>query len=292
MPSVELRIDVSGFPGHSFLVITGPDGVERGYGLYPAEKGSPSSDGIIKNDIEHPYDRTTGKIDLTNEGYQHLVDYINNSILYPPLYNVYFGSQCADWAVKGLVEAGIPAVDFPNLIPDNILRDLFETIAWNPYTQWLNLMIRDLWNAAQLFVQRRDPLTLDLDGDGIKTVAASATNPILFDHDGDGTKNGTGWIKGDDGFLVLDRNANGTIDSGQELFGDSTPLAGGGTAEDGFAALAQEDTNADGVVNNLDTRWSQLRVCQDLNQDGTSQVGELLTMRAFSTAPLCLFYTA
>jgi len=70
------------------------------------------------------------------------------------------------------------------------------------------------------------------------------------------------------------------------------PLAGGGATADGFAALAQEDTNADGVVNNLDTRWSQLRVWQDLNQDGISQAGELLTMRAFSTAPLCLFYTA
>ena len=56
------------------------------------------------------------------------------------------------------------------------------------------------------------------------------------------------------------------------------PLAGGGATADGFAALAQEDTNADGVVNNLDTRWSQLRVWQDLNQDGISQAGELLTM--------------
>jgi len=159
-------------------------------------------------------------------------------------------------------------------------------------SEYIATALRDLYNSAQLLNPFKDPLTLDLDGDGIETVAASTTNPILFDHDGDGTKNGTGWIKADDGFLVLDRNNNGTIDSGQELFGDSTPLAGGGMAEDGFAALAQEDTNADGVVNNLDTRWSQLRVWQDLNQDGVSQAGELLTMRAFSTVPLCLFYTA
>jgi len=125
---------------------------------------------------------------------------------------------------------------------------------------------------------RRDPLVLDLDGDGIETIAASATNPVLFDHDGDGLKKGTGWIQPDDGFLVMDRNGNGTIDSGRELFGDSTPLYGGGTASDGFEALAQEDTNADGVVNALDARWSNLKIWRDLNSDGISQSNELFTM--------------
>lgn len=50
------------------------------------------------------------------------------------------------------------------------------------------------FNAPQKWVQpvRRDPLTLDLDGDGIETIAASNANPILFDHDGDGLKTGTG----------------------------------------------------------------------------------------------------
>ena len=125
---------------------------------------------------------------------------------------------------------------------------------------------------------RRDPLVLDLDGDGIETIAASATNPVLFDHDGDGLKKGTGWIQPDDGFLVMDRNGNGTIDSGRELFGDSTPLYTGGTASDGFEALAQEDTNADGAVNALDARWSNLKIWRDLNSDGISQSNELFTM--------------
>jgi trimeric autotransporter adhesin len=93
----------------------------------------------------------------------------------------------------------------------------------------------------------RDPLTLDLDGDGLETVALSATSPIYFDHDGDGVKNGTGWVKPEDGFLVMDRDGNGAIDTGRELFGDSTPLASGGIVADGFAALAQEDTNQDGI---------------------------------------------
>lgn len=88
-----------------------------------------------------------------------------------------------------------------------------------------------------------------------------------------------GWVRPDDAFLVLDRNGNGTIDNGTELFGDSTPLAGGGTAEDGFAALAQEDTNGDGVVDADDARFADLRVWRDLNQDGVSQANELQTLQ-------------
>jgi len=99
------------------------------------------------------------------------------------------------------------------------------------------------FTTAQRFIPRRDPLTLDLNGNGIETVPVNVTNPILFDHEGKGIKPGTGWIAPSDGFLVLDRDGNGTIDNGTELFGDNTPLyaADGtvtGTAADGFAALA------------------------------------------------------
>jgi len=50
----------------------------------------------------------------------------------------------------------------------------------------LSNTISSLFTSAQLWVQRRDPLTLDLDGDGLETVALNPTNPIYFDHDGDG----------------------------------------------------------------------------------------------------------
>ncbi|MDH5525614.1 MAG: hypothetical protein OEY01_16730 [Desulfobulbaceae bacterium] len=143
--------------------------------------------------------------------------------------------------------------------------------------------ISDLFDSAQSAVQRRDPLTLDLDGDGLETVGIDPVNPILFDHDGDGIKTATGWIKPDDAFLVMDRNDNGTIDNGTELFGDSTPLMDGegnevGTAEDGFAALAQEDTNGDGVVDANDANFADLRVWRDLNSDGVSQADELQSL--------------
>ncbi|MBS0311985.1 MAG: hypothetical protein JSR88_11680, partial [Proteobacteria bacterium] len=126
----------------------------------------------------------------------------------------------------------------------------------------------------------RDPLIFDLNGDGIETVGINPAAPIYFDHDGDSStpKTATGWVAPDDGFLVLDRNGNVTIDNGTELFGDHTPLAGGGNAVDGFAALAQEDTNLDGKVDAADARFADLRIWRDLNSDGVSQAGELSTM--------------
>ena len=134
------------------------------------------------------------------------------------------------------------------------------------------------FTSADNYIRRCDPLTLDLDGDGIETRAADATKPVMFDYNGDGVKTNTGWIKSDDGFLVLDRNNNGTIDNASELFSDYTPLNAGGMAANGFASLKDQDTNNDGIVNNLDANWNNLKVWRDINSDGVSQAEELFTM--------------
>jgi hypothetical protein len=153
--------------------------------------------------------------------------------------------------------------------------------------------ISDLFTASSRFTApRRDPLTLDLDGDGLETSGLSATNPILFDHDGDGVRNGTGWVRPDDGFLALDRNGNGLIDSGRELFGDATIKSDGTRAADGFAALADLDSNADGKISSLDAQFASLRVWRDLNQDGISQSGELFTLDALGIAAIDVARTA
>ena len=137
----------------------------------------------------------------------------------------------------------------------------------------------------------REPLTLDLDGDGIETVGINTNNPILFDHDADGVKTATGWVKPDDGLLVLDRNNNGVIDNGRELFGDSTVMSNGQTAADGFAALADLDSNQDGVINTNDAQFANLRVWRDLNQDGVSQANELSTLEQQNIASISLTTT-
>ncbi|UQZ88094.1 hypothetical protein C4J81_02255 [Deltaproteobacteria bacterium Smac51] len=127
---------------------------------------------------------------------------------------------------------------------------------------------------------RKDPLALDLDGDGLETVGINGTRPVMFDHDGDGLRQATGWVSSDDGLLVMDRNGDGIINDGRELFGENTLKndGSGDTCADAFAALAQEDTNGDGVVDANDANWYDLRVWRDLNQDGISQECELFTM--------------
>ncbi|XXF06919.1 calcium-binding protein [Pseudomonas sp. D2-3] len=136
------------------------------------------------------------------------------------------------------------------------------------------------------FVQRYDPLVLDLDGDGIETV--SANSGVVFDFNGDGLKTGTGWIKKDDGFLVLDRNGNGTIDNGSELFGIDTVKKNGQKANSGFDALSDLDSNGDGVFDATDEAFADVRVWQDLNQDGIAQVGELKSLAEHGIAAINL----
>ena len=121
-----------------------------------------------------------------------------------------------------------------------------------------------------------DPLALDLDGDGIETVATNGG--VGFDHNADGIKTATGWIKSDDGLLVRDINGNGSIDTGAELFGDNTKLQSGSIAANGFAALADLDANADGIIDSTDTAFAELKIWRDLNQDGISQADELTTL--------------
>lgn len=106
----------------------------------------------------------------------------------------------------------------------------------------------------------RDPLILDIDGDGIKTLGTTAG--IHFDHDGNGFKELTGWAAPGDGVLMIDRDTDGILGNGSELFGDFTPLANGMLAVNGFQALAQFDINGDGKIDASDPIWSQLKIWQ------------------------------
>ena len=150
--------------------------------------------------------------------------------------------------------------------------------------------INDWWNQAKQWVlQRIDPLAFDLDGDGIET--RGADGQVVFDHNNDGVKTGTGWLRPDDGWLVLDRNSNGTIDNGGELFGVDTVKADGTKATDGFDALSDLDSNNDNIFDSKDTRFADVRVWRDLNQDGVSQSNELSTLAANNIRSISLSKT-
>jgi hypothetical protein len=123
-------------------------------------------------------------------------------------------------------------------------------------------------------IRRSDPLVLDLDNDGIELVSLNNSN-TFFDLDNDSLKENVGWLKGDDGFVVLDSNNNGNIDNIDELFGHGNA---DGTTTTGTQELATHDLNNDGKINSSDSIFTKLKVWQDLNQDGISQSNELKTL--------------
>ena len=125
---------------------------------------------------------------------------------------------------------------------------------------------------------RKDPLVLDLDSDGLETIGINASKPILFDHDADGINTASGWINADDAFLVIDKNVNGKIDNGRELFGDAYIKKNCQMATDGFDALKDLDSNSDGKIDSNDADFASLSLWRDLNQDGVSQTNELFTL--------------
>jgi hypothetical protein len=92
--------------------------------------------------------------------------------------------------------------------------------------------------------------------------------------------------------LVLDRDHDGQITDGSELFGTSTRLANGDKAANGYAALRQYDANGDGVVDSKDAVYADLRVWVDSNSDGISQAGELKTLASVGVASIGLQDTA
>jgi hypothetical protein len=117
--------------------------------------------------------------------------------------------------------------------------------------------------------QSSDPLVLDLDGNGIQLTDISHGNGVLFDLTGDGIQEKVSWVSPQDGLLTYDRNQNGRIDDGNELFGDQHH------ATDGFAELARFDLDANGIIDSNDPVFARLQVWQDKNQNGISEAAEL-----------------
>jgi hypothetical protein len=118
-----------------------------------------------------------------------------------------------------------------------------------------------------------DPLILDLDGNGVRTTTVD--DGVAFDFLGTGEAIQVAWTDGKDGFLVLDRNGDGQITTGAEMFGDYTPMSNGAIAKDGFEALRDLDSNADGLFNAQDELFDLVQVWVDANSDGVSEAGEL-----------------
>lgn len=127
------------------------------------------------------------------------------------------------------------------------------------------------------------PIVVDLDGNGYHLTGLD--DPVQFDIDADGGLETLAWTQTDqqDALLCLDRDGDGLITNGSELFGDSTLLSNGERADLGFEALAELDTpemggNTDGLVSIGDAAFGELCLWVDRNHDAFSDPEELLSL--------------
>lgn len=140
------------------------------------------------------------------------------------------------------------------------------------------------------------PIVIDTGTGGF--AFSSVDRGVLFDLNSDGRKELMAWTAqgSDDGFLVLDRNGNGVIDNGSELFGSSTEQADvPGVERNGFLALGESDRaenggNGDGFLTAQDRIFSSLRVWIDENRDGLSEDHELLSLKQLGIVKISLDY--
>lgn len=102
--------------------------------------------------------------------------------------------------------------------------------------------------------QMCDPLVINLDGD----VAGLSDQTFYFDIDADGKMDEISQLEAGSGYLALDKNGDGTINDGSELFGTSTG--------NGFSDLAQYDEDGNGWIDENDAVWNKLKIwCRDEN---------------------------
>ncbi len=297
--TVTLKVELVGIP-HTWITLTDANGNSVSYG-YAGDNSNGDYPWPINLGKVYKDDGTTQekagdenvilegngwveRYEITPEQYQSMVNRAEQIKGDPGTY-LGVGNNCVDFVRDILSTGNVPhplgiGPHPASLIP---IRQRHETLGNVENMVWLDNFLdgglsieefEDLFTtAASTYIS---PIILDLDGDGVETIGVNAG--AYFDHDGNGFAEQTGWVGADDGLLVWDRDGDGRINNGKELFGNETLLANGAKAANGYAALSELDTSADGKVDVNDAAFASLKVWKDLDGDGYSSNGELFSL--------------
>jgi hypothetical protein len=133
------------------------------------------------------------------------------------------------------------------------------------------------------------PLLIDRSGDGLSL--SDVDDGALLDISGQGAVFWLGWpTSPDDAWLAYDRNGDGTINNGSELFGNTRRLASGRNAENGYEVLAELDEDDNGVVDGRDPLFAKLLLWGDANRNGVSEPRELTPLSSTGIRSLGVLY--
>jgi hypothetical protein len=144
-----------------------------------------------------------------------------------------------------------------------------------------------VWRDTWCDMKPSSPVLVDPSGNGY--ALTSVNDGVRFDLDADGVPELVAWTErdSDDEFLAMDRNGNGRIDDGSELFGNHTPAYPTGpvvTTANGFEALkflqspSYGASRADAVIDAADAPFAQLLLWRDANHNGISEPDELRSL--------------
>jgi hypothetical protein len=116
---------------------------------------------------------------------------------------------------------------------------------------------------VQLGDPPKDPLVINYPGHALELTDTR----FSFDLDGDGDQEHISFVNPGSGFLVFDRNGDGQVNNGTELFGTRTG--------NGFAEIAALDGDGNGWIDENDAAFGQLRLWTK-DEDGNNRVQGLL----------------
>lgn len=213
-------------------------------------------------------------LDQTNHGVQISEDTFNAWVyrILPVPYAGTWWTYSHHWQI----------IDYPWPLPDvwiynGLAKTPADVVDWGGPTGYC---ADGYWDGFEC-IPLNSPLIIDTERNGYRLTGAD--EGVRFDLDADGVPEQLAWTEADsdDAFLAMDRNGNGRIDDGTELFGNHTPAVSGRNAANGFEALkALENpmfgaSHADGQFDARDAPFPRLLLWRDVNHNGVSEPDEL-----------------